>query len=133
MTSVWDKVKPGDRVHVSGIYRALSSISGGSTTGVFRVVILANSVRVIGKEVQALVMTLDDIKNIKKIAERKDVVDLLGRSVAPSIYGHEYIKKVSFLFIVGLSIGFMTRVRVVFFLFFDESEITKHVICIMYF
>ncbi len=29
----------------------------------------------------------DDIKHIREIAKRKDIFDLLARSLAPSIYG----------------------------------------------
>lgn len=38
-------------------------------------------------------MTPTDIKNIRDIAERDDVLELLGKSLAPSIYGHDHIKK----------------------------------------
>lgn len=38
-------------------------------------------------------MTPTDIKNIREIAERDDVLELLARSLAPSIYGHDHIKK----------------------------------------
>ena len=38
-------------------------------------------------------MTPTDIKNIREIAERDDVLDLLAKSLAPSIYGHDHIKK----------------------------------------
>ncbi|KAK1302854.1 hypothetical protein QJS10_CPB12g00563 [Acorus calamus] len=45
--------------------------------------------------------TADDIKNIRKIAERKDTFDLLGNSVAPSIFGHSWIKKAVILLMLG--------------------------------
>lgn len=38
-------------------------------------------------------MTPTDIKNIREIAERDDVLELLAKSLAPSIYGHDHIKK----------------------------------------
>lgn len=38
-------------------------------------------------------MTPADIKNIREIAERDDVLELLAKSLAPSIYGHDHIKK----------------------------------------
>jgi len=38
-------------------------------------------------------MTPADIKNIREIAERNDVLELLAKSLAPSIYGHDHIKK----------------------------------------
>ena len=38
-------------------------------------------------------MTPADIKNIREIAKRDDVLELLAKSLAPSIYGHDHIKK----------------------------------------
>ena len=43
-----DCCKPGDRISVVGIYRALPSKNGGETLGFFKSVILANSVTKIG-------------------------------------------------------------------------------------
>ena len=97
-----DACKPGDRVQVIGIYRALAKGSqGGSTSGVFRTVVLANNVQTIGKEVRGLVMTPGDIRNIRSVAKRGDAFELLSRSLAPSIYGHEYIKKAVLLQLLG--------------------------------
>ena len=45
-----DTTKPGDRVRITGIYRALPSKTGGSTSGIFRTVLLANNVEVLGRE-----------------------------------------------------------------------------------
>lgn len=47
----------------------------------------------LNKEANAPIYTPEDLKNIKKIAERDDAFDLLGNSLAPSIYGHSWIKK----------------------------------------
>nr|CAG8576394.1 8246_t:CDS:10 [Entrophospora candida] len=59
-----DKVKPGDRIQLAGIYRA------------------------IGKP---------------KIAKQRkdDIFEFLTKSLAPSIYGHEYIKKAILLLLLG--------------------------------
>ena len=44
-----DLVKPGDRVNIVGIYRALAN-GGGTTNGMFRTILLANSVTRTSKE-----------------------------------------------------------------------------------
>lgn len=36
----------------------------------------------------------DDIENIRELAKRDGVVDMLTRSIAPSIFGHARMKKV---------------------------------------
>ncbi|CAM9591386.1 unnamed protein product, partial [Scytosiphon promiscuus] len=96
-----DRVKPGDRVQMTGLYRAVGGASNGSTSGVFRTLIIANNVSILGKDVASVQMTPTDIKNIREIAERDDVLELLARSLAPSIYGHEHIKKALVLQLLG--------------------------------
>eukprot|EP00752_Nemacystus_decipiens_P011885 g10538.t1 len=96
-----DRVKPGDRVQITGLYRAVGGASNGSTSGVFRTLIIANNVAILGKDVGSVQMTPADIKNIREIAERDDVLELLAKSLAPSIYGHDHIKKALVLQLLG--------------------------------
>jgi len=96
-----DTCKPGDRVTVVGIYKAIPGKSKGSVNGVFRTVIVANNVSQLNKEINTPVFTSDDIKNIKKIANRQDTFGLLAESLAPSIYGHTWIKKAVILQLLG--------------------------------
>jgi len=42
-----------------------------------------------------------DIKNIRKIAQEKDVLDILGRSIAPTIEGSTDVKKGLLLQLLG--------------------------------
>lgn len=90
-----DKVKPGDRVQIVGVFRALATSSQGqsSTSGVFKTVILVNDVKILGRDSHGLVFTPNDIRTIRSLGKRKDILDILGRSVCPSIHGHEVIKK----------------------------------------
>jgi len=96
-----DKVKPGDRVQVIGIYRAIPSVFKGATSGIFNTVILANNLRVLGKEVANIKLTSTDIRNIKDLSKQSDILDLLTRSFAPGIYGHNSIKKGLILQLLG--------------------------------
>eukprot|EP01018_Ginkgo_biloba_P018817 Gb_01563 [translate_table: standard] len=96
-----DSCKPGDRVAVVGIYKAIPGKSKGSVNGVFRTVIVANNVSQLNKEINTPVFTSEDIKNIKKIGNRQDTFGLLGESLAPSIYGHTWIKKAVVLQLLG--------------------------------
>ncbi|KAH0985414.1 hypothetical protein GBA52_012591 [Prunus armeniaca] len=90
-----DACKPGDRVAIVGIYKALPGKSQGKT------VLIANNVSLLNKEANAPIYSPDDISNIKKIADRGDTFDLLGNSLAPSIYGHSWIKKAVILLMLG--------------------------------
>ncbi|EOA13015.1 hypothetical protein CARUB_v10026011mg [Capsella rubella] len=96
-----DSCKPGDRVAIFGIYKALPGKSKGSVNGVFRTILIANNIALLNKEANAPVYEPRDLRYIKKIAARDDVFDLLARSLAPSIYGHTWIKKAVVLLMLG--------------------------------
>jgi len=90
-----DTVKPGDRVMIVGVYRALAMASQGqqSSSGVFRTVILVNSVQILSRDASHLNFDVSDVRMIRSLAKRKDILSVLGRSVSPSIHGHSVIKK----------------------------------------
>jgi DNA replication licensing factor MCM3 len=125
-----DCCKPGDRVSIVGVYKALPGKSKGSVSGVFRLVqlwpspelasihlfrkydvvlycyvcrtvLIANNVSLLNKEANAPVYTREDLKRMKEISRRNDTFDLLGNSLAPSIYGHLWIKKAVVLLMLG--------------------------------
>ena len=90
-----DKVKPGDRVQVVGVFRALATSANGqsTTSGLFKTVVLVNNVQILGRDVSQLNFLPEDVKNIRALAKRSDILDVLGKSLAPSIHGHNVIKK----------------------------------------
>ena len=63
-----DKCKPGDRVALSGIHRALPS--KGSTTGMFATIVLGNNLRHFSKELTQGAFHEEDIANIKRLGKR---------------------------------------------------------------
>ncbi|XP_016460822.1 DNA replication licensing factor MCM3 homolog 2 isoform X2 [Nicotiana tabacum] len=96
-----DSCKPGDRVAVVGVYKALPSKSQGSMNGVFRTILIANNVSLLNKSANAPNYTEKVLKDIKNICGRDDTFDLLANSLAPSIYGHLWIKKAVVLLMLG--------------------------------
>ena len=62
---------------------------------------IANNVSLLNKEANAPVYLLDDLKKMKEIAKRSDTFELLANSIAPSIYGHLWIKKAVILLMLG--------------------------------
>lgn len=100
-----DSCKPGDRVQCIGIYRALAGNASGESTGHFRAVIIASNIRQLGKDGHSAKsdaeLTEKDIRNIRAISKRKDVYELLSKSIAPSIYGFPYIKRALLLLLLG--------------------------------
>lgn len=96
-----DAVKPGDRVQVVGTYRCLPSKKGGFTSGTFRTIMIACQVKPMSKEVVP-VFCADDVSKIKGFSRScKNSFDQLSRSLAPSIHGHEYIKKAILCMLLG--------------------------------
>uniref|UniRef100_A0A6Q2X161 DNA replication licensing factor MCM3 n=1 Tax=Esox lucius TaxID=8010 RepID=A0A6Q2X161_ESOLU len=97
-----DTVKPGDRVQLVGIYRCLPAKQGGFTSGTFRTILLTNNVKRMSKEMVPA-FSAGDINKIKKFckAHSTDVFEYLSNSLAPSIHGHEYIKKAILCLLLG--------------------------------
>jgi DNA replication licensing factor MCM3 len=102
-----DRCKPGDRVQIIGIYRAIPNKASGSTSGLFRSVLIANNIRPINKNstgsagAASIQITDIDAANIRQVSKRTDLLQLLSRSVAPSIYGHDIIKQSLLLLLLG--------------------------------
>lgn len=67
-----DQVKPGDRVRISGIFRALGSknVEEGSsvTSGVFRTLLMATSITKLTGDLAALQLTGSDVKHIRELS-----------------------------------------------------------------
>ena len=60
-----ENLKPGDRVLCVGVYRSLPTQVNNQTTGVFKTVLICNNIAIIGKEVGAVRLTGNDVKNIR--------------------------------------------------------------------
>ncbi|CAD5235004.1 unnamed protein product [Bursaphelenchus xylophilus] len=95
-----DACKPGDRVRVVGLFRVLPNKQQGVSTGNFRTILIANNVLLLSKE-STPKFDQQDVKNISRLSKRRDIVDLLARSLAPSIYGHEEVKKAVLCLLLG--------------------------------
>ncbi|KAK3947584.1 MCM2/3/5 family-domain-containing protein [Pseudoneurospora amorphoporcata] len=100
-----DRVKPGDRIQLVGIFRTLGNRNTNHSSALFKTVILANNIVLLssksGGGVATATITDTDIRNINKIAKKPKVFELLSQSLAPSIYGHDYIKKAILLMLLG--------------------------------
>ncbi|KAL6704244.1 MCM DNA helicase complex subunit [Coniothyrium glycines] len=100
-----DRVKPGDRIQLVGIYRSLGNRNAGAGSSTFRTLILANNIILLssksGGGIAQVNITDTDIRNINRLSKNKRVFELLAQSLAPSIYGHDYIKKAILLMLLG--------------------------------
>lgn len=93
--------KPGDRVQVVGSYRCLPAKQGGYTTGNFRTILIANNISQLSVD-STYSVSREDVFNCRKLSRKKgNVFNLLAQSVAPSIYGHIFIKKAILCLLLG--------------------------------
>ncbi|XP_017782479.1 PREDICTED: DNA replication licensing factor Mcm2 [Nicrophorus vespilloides] len=103
LADLCDRCKPGDEVDVTGVYTNNYDGSLNTEQGfpVFSTVIFANHLVV--KDCKQIVQSLtdDDINAIVKMSKDHRIADRIIASVAPSIYGHDYIKRALALALFG--------------------------------
>ena len=95
-----DKVKPGDRIQVNGVFKTISTMSTNTTGGV-KTVLIGTNVQELNNDIQQNEFTGDDLKRIRELAKQKNVFDVLANSIAPGIYGHQDIKRALVLQLLG--------------------------------
>jgi len=99
-------VLPGDKIIINGILR----VKGGESKRMkaeLDVYLEANSIEFIDQDVRNIQITEKDKEEIRKLAKREDIYDILVKSLAPSIYGYDEIK----LAIVLQLFGGVTRIN----------------------
>ncbi|XP_019716079.1 DNA replication licensing factor MCM2 [Hippocampus comes] len=90
-----DSCKPGDEIELTGIYHNNydGSLNVANGFPVFATVILANHVARRDEGVAAAELTDEDVKAIVALSKDECVGERIFASIAPSIYGHEDIKR----------------------------------------
>jgi hypothetical protein len=71
-----DLCKPGDRVAIVGMYKAIPVSTQGSTSGIFKTLIVATNVRQLTAEVTQPTFSQEDMKNIRRMIKRKDLFEV---------------------------------------------------------
>lgn len=89
-----DKARPGDEVEITGIYKSLFDYSTNlkHSFPVFQTHIEANSIKRLN-DIENTELTDEDKKDIRQLGKRTNITQLIFNSIAPSIYGHDFIKK----------------------------------------
>uniref|UniRef100_A0A3Q3W764 DNA replication licensing factor MCM2 n=1 Tax=Mola mola TaxID=94237 RepID=A0A3Q3W764_MOLML len=98
-----DSCKPGDEIELTGIYHNNYDGSLNTTNGfpVFATLILANHITCRDEGVAVAQLTDEDIKTIVTLSKDERIGDRIFASIAPSIYGHEDIKRALALSLFG--------------------------------
>merc|ERR1719427_503530 len=98
-----DLCKPGDEVEITGVYSNQydSSLNKANGFPVFSTVIIANHVYKNDERSQADRMTDEDRKLIHQLAKDETIGERIIASIAPSVYGHDNIKRALALSLFG--------------------------------
>ncbi|KAI8982192.1 MCM2/3/5 family-domain-containing protein [Mycotypha africana] len=90
-----DQAKPGEEIEVTGIYRNNFDASLSTKNGfpVFATIIEANHINKKENMFAAYKLTEEDTKKIIAMGKDKRIGKKIMKSIAPSIYGHEDIKR----------------------------------------
>ncbi|HET8857945.1 MAG TPA: minichromosome maintenance protein MCM [Nitrososphaeraceae archaeon] len=105
-----DQCRPGDRILLTGIVRIeQEQLSQQIKTTLFRLRMEGNNIEYLGgrtadkdnRTIERLEINSEDEKHIFALARKNDAYDILISSFAPHVYGHEVIKEVILLLIVG--------------------------------
>ena len=95
-----DKVKPGDRIQVNGVFKCISTMATNSSGNV-KTVLIGTNVQMLNNDIQQSEFTGEDLRKIRELSRKKEVFDILANSIAPGIYGHKNIKKALILQLLG--------------------------------
>lgn len=98
-----DSCRPGDEVSITGIYSHSYDGSLNTKNGfpVFSTVLLANHVINSQARTTSCDITEEDIKMIRALSKDERIGERICQSVAPSIYGHDNIKRAIALSLFG--------------------------------
>uniref|UniRef100_A0A8C9WXR5 DNA replication licensing factor MCM4 n=1 Tax=Sander lucioperca TaxID=283035 RepID=A0A8C9WXR5_SANLU len=99
-----DKVQPGDRINITGVYRAVPMRANprqSNVKSVYKTHIDAihfhktdeKRLHGLDEDAEQKLFTEDRVQTLKELAAKPDVYERLSSALAPSIYEHEDIKK----------------------------------------
>lgn len=89
-----DTCHPGDEIELTGVYTNNYDGSLNTKTGfpVFSTVIMANYIEKKDDKTAVSALTDEDVKAIMALSKDELIEERIIHSIAPSIYGHDYIK-----------------------------------------
>jgi replicative DNA helicase Mcm len=96
-----DIARPGDRISLTGFIKLLPQYGRGGELRTFDLNVDASYVDVAGRESEMLDLTQEEEEEIREIADDPMVFTKLLRSIAPSIYGNDYIKEAVLYLLIG--------------------------------
>lgn len=103
LADLCDQCKPGDEVEITGVYSNNYDGSLNTDQGfpVFATVIMVNHMVVKNSKHVVSSLTDEDVATIQKLSKDPRIMDRVIASIAPSIYGHDFIKRALALTLFG--------------------------------
>ncbi|XP_037051342.1 DNA replication licensing factor Mcm2 [Bradysia coprophila] len=103
LADLCDQCKPGDEVEITGVYSNNYDGSLNTDQGfpVFATVIMVNHMIVKNSKHVVSSLTDEDVATIQRLSKDPRIMDRVIASIAPSIYGHDFIKRALALTLFG--------------------------------
>jgi len=103
MGDLCDTCKPGDEIELTGVYSNSYDSSLNTKNGfpIFATVIIANHIVKNDEKGETERMTDDDIKAITQLSKDERIGERIIASIAPSVFGHDDIKRALALSLFG--------------------------------
>ncbi|EZG55204.1 MCM2/3/5 family protein [Gregarina niphandrodes] len=96
-----EALKPGDRARVYGVLKSNTYKNGSLINGATSITLIAVSVEPLHVDYVNRELTPSTLKQFRELARRENTLDLVAASIAPSISGHERVRKGLALQLVG--------------------------------
>ncbi|MFH1751218.1 MAG: LAGLIDADG family homing endonuclease [Candidatus Micrarchaeota archaeon] len=85
-------VTPGEKFAVTGVLRKRPVRKDGKVSAVYEKLLEVVHLDRLDKEFEALEISEDEKRELIELSKRPDLFELITRSIAPSIYGHDEVK-----------------------------------------
>ncbi len=95
------QILPGDRIVANGELFVRSKKKGGKKSTIFDIFLRVNSYEQRNTPFEDVKISPEDEAEIKELSFREDIYDLMTRSIAPSIFGHNHVKESLLLQVFG--------------------------------
>lgn len=86
-------VFPGDRVIINGVLKSVQRPVREGKSTYYDLILEANSIERLDQEFNELEISAEDEAEIIKLSQCPDIYDKIVQSIAPTIYGNEWVKK----------------------------------------
>lgn len=97
-----NKIAPGDNIEIVGILRLKPPIKTRQKQElVYSRYIEVNSAKSLKRDFEEIEITKEDERRLKELAKNPNINEILAKSIAPSIYGHNEVKKALALQLFG--------------------------------